>query len=84
MRGILAMGVAVLLSVTAPVYAADLEMPVKAPPPPPVAPVEFDWWPLLLLIPIAVCIAECPSHHHKVTITQCASPGGCTSEVQNE
>jgi hypothetical protein len=59
-RGIIAVGLACLLSFSAPVYAADLGMPVKAPPPaaaPP--PPVFEWWPLLFLIPIGVCIAVC-------------------------
>ena len=67
-RKILAIGMAWLLSFMAPVYAADLTMPVKAPPPavaPP--PPEFEWWPALLLIPfaaVAVCAAVC-SHDNE-------------------
>ena len=65
-RGILAVGLACLLSFSAPVYAADLGMPVKAPPPAAEpAPVAFEWWPLLLLIPIGVCIAVCSHHDHE-------------------
>jgi hypothetical protein len=62
-RGIIAVGLASLLSFATPVYAADLTMPVKAPPPaaaPP--PPVFEWWPALLLIPFAaaaVCLAVC-------------------------
>ena len=65
-RGIISIGLAFLLSFSAPVYAADLGMPVKAPPPaeaPP--PPVFEWWPLLLLIPIGVCIAVCGHHEDR-------------------
>ena len=53
MRKIMAITLACLLSFTAPVFAADLEVPPlvtkEAPPLPMVAPVaEFDWLPLLL------------------------------------
>ena len=69
---IVAIGLACLLSFAAPVYGADLVMPVKAPPPvvaPP--PVAFEWWPLLFLIPVAVCIAVCSQHEDRPV-----SPGG--------
>ena len=73
-RGILAVGLACLLTfttVTAPVSAAD--MPVKAPPPP-VEEVEFCYACLLLIVPVALCIAFCGHHHHR---TECTSAGGC-------
>ncbi len=77
MRGILAIGLACLLSVTAPVYAADLAMPVKAPPVEAPPPPEFDATGLLIaavVIGIGVCIALCPSHHGRQEVG--ASPGG--------
>ena len=54
MRGIMAIALAGLLSFTAPVYAAELEVPPlvtkEAPPLPPVVPVaEFDWVPLAVV-----------------------------------
>ena len=65
-RGILAVGLAFLLSFSAPVHAADLVMPVKAPPPVVEAPPPvFEWWPLLLLIPVAVCIAVCSQDNER-------------------
>jgi hypothetical protein len=73
-RSILAMGLAFLLSFSAPLHAADLGMPVKAPPPVEAPPPVVDLWPLLLLIPIGVCAAVCFRHHKDV---QCVSGGGC-------
>ena len=67
-RSILAIGLACLLSFTsftAPVSAADLTMPVKAPPPPEAAPVEFCYACLLILVPIGLCIAFCNRHGHE-------------------
>jgi hypothetical protein len=65
-RIILAIGLACLLSftsVTAPVTAADLTMPVKAPPPPPPAEVVEFCWPCVLLAAGAIaCIALCFRH----------------------
>jgi hypothetical protein len=75
-RRILAIGSACLLAVTttitAPATAAD--MPVKAPPPPVEQPVVFEWWPLLFLIPVGLCIAFCGHKNHR---TECVSGGGC-------
>jgi hypothetical protein len=75
-RRIIAIGLASLLtitSITAPASAAD--MPLKAPPPPvEPAPVVFEWWPLLFLIPVGLCIAFCGKKDHR---TECVSPGGC-------
>jgi hypothetical protein len=71
MRGIGAMVLACLLSFTAPVYAAELEVPPlvtkEAPPLPVVAPVaEFDWVPLLIggviAAGIIACVLECAAH----------------------
>jgi hypothetical protein len=69
MRRILAIGSAALLAftvTTAPLSAADLGMPLKAPPiaaPPP----EVDWLPLAAAVLIAtgvgLCIALCEEHH---------------------
>ncbi len=76
MRGILAIGFACVLALTttAPVSAADLGMPVKAPPVVAPPPPEFDWLPLLALLAIggiAACIALCPGEHEHFV-----SPGG--------
>ena len=74
-RGIIAVGLACLLSFAAPVHAADLTMPVKAPPPvaaPP--PPVFEWWPLLLLIPVAVCIAVCSQHDERPVPVSAGGP----------
>ncbi len=63
MRGILAVLLVCLLAFTAPASAADLGMPVKAPPVVAPPPPEFDWLPLLALLAIggiAACIALCP------------------------
>jgi hypothetical protein len=73
-RSILAVGLACLLSVTAPVYAADLGMPVKAPPPVEAPPPVFDLWPLLLLIPIGVCAAVCFRHGEEVVPVSAGAP----------
>jgi hypothetical protein len=82
MRGIVAVGLACLLSFTAPVYAAELEVPPlvtkEAPPLPVVAPVaEFDWVPLAIGAVIAagviVCVLECASHQATPAIP--VSPG---------
>ena len=77
-RSILAIGLACLLSFTsftAPVSAADLTMPVKAPPPPEAAP-EFCYACLLILVPIGLCIAFCNRHGHE---TVPVSPGATDS-----
>jgi hypothetical protein len=83
MRGIMAIALAGLLSFTAPVYAAELEVPplvTKEAPLPPVvaAPVaEFDWVPLAVGAVIAagviVCVLECAGHHNAAAIP--VSPG---------
>jgi hypothetical protein len=73
MRRIMALSLACLLAFTSIASAAD--MPVKAPPPPvEQAPVAFEWWPLLLLIPVGLCIAFCGHKDHRQV---CQSPGGC-------
>lgn len=81
-RGILAIGLACLLSFTtftsftAPVSAADLTMPVKAPPlPPEAAPVEFCYACLLILVPIGLCIAFCNRHNNEVVPISAGAPG---------
>ena len=68
-RRIIAIGLAGLLAFNAtatPVFAADLGMPLKAPPivaPPP----EVDWLPLaaaaLIATGVALCIALCEENH---------------------
>ncbi len=68
MRGILAVLLASSLAftATATASAADLGMPVKAPPVVAPPPPEFDWLPLVGLLVIggiAACIALCPSEH---------------------
>ncbi len=68
MRGILAIVLACMLSFTTPLSAADLGLPVKAPPPPAVVPAEeFDYLPLVLgalvVAGIVVCVLECRGHH---------------------
>src|SRR6476660_3614418 len=77
MRGIIAIALAGLLSVTAPVLAADLEVPPlvtkEAPPLPPVAPVaEFDWAPFIaggiIAAGVIVCVLECAGHHNAAPI----------------
>jgi hypothetical protein len=86
MRGIIAMALVGLLSFTAPVFAAEVEVPPISPPlvtkeaPPilPVAPVaEFDYVPLVVGAIIAagviVCILECAGHHNAAPIP--VSPG---------
>ena len=86
MRGIMAIALACLLSFTAPVLAADLEVPPlvtkEAPPLPPVAPVaEFDLLPLAIVGIIAagviVCVLECAGHHNAAAIP--VSPGATAS-----
>ncbi len=80
MRRILAVLLASSLAFTATATAtttasaADLGMPVKAPPVVAPPPPEFDWLPLLGLLVIggiAACIALCPSEHEHFV-----SPGG--------
>jgi hypothetical protein len=75
MRRILAIGLVCLMTFTSAASAADLPMPVKAPPPAEApAAVAFEWWPLLFLIPVGLCIAFCGHHNHR---TECTSAGGC-------
>jgi hypothetical protein len=75
-RGILAIGLALVLSFTAiirPVSAAD--MPLKAPPPPPPVVAEFCWPCILIAAGIiggALCAALC---HHGNNNIQPVSPG---------
>jgi hypothetical protein len=81
MRRFLAVGLVCLMTFTSAASAADLTMPVKAPPPAEApAVVGFDWWPLLFLIPAGICIGTaiantepCGHKHH----TECTSAGGC-------
>jgi len=81
MRDIMAIAVACLLSFTAPVYAADLEVPplvTKEAPPLPVEPVaEFDYVPLIIggiiAAGVIVCVLECATHQATPPIP--VSPG---------
>ncbi len=66
MRRILTVGMACLVAFTLtvpPASAADLGMPVKAPPVEAPPPPELDYWPILLALLIAggitACILEC-------------------------
>jgi hypothetical protein len=76
MRKILAITLVGLLSFTAPVLAAELEVPplvTKEAPPLPVAPVaEFDWAPFvvggIIAAGVIVCILECAGHHNAAPI----------------
>jgi len=68
MRRILAVLSAGLLALTVtvtPAPAADLGMPLKAPPI--VAPAEVDYWPIffaaLIATGVGLCIALCEEHH---------------------
>jgi hypothetical protein len=70
MRRVLAIGSAALLAftvtaTTAP--AADLGMPLKAPPITEAPPAEVDWLPLavglLVATGVGLCIALCEEHH---------------------
>ncbi len=81
MRGILAVGLACALafSTVAPASAADLGMPVKAPPVVAPPPPEFDWLPLVGLLVIggiAACIALCPSEHEHFVSPGATLPTG--------
>ncbi len=79
MRSTLAIALACLLSFSAPVFAADLEMPVKAPPVEAPPPPEFDATGLLIaaaVIGIGVCIALCPHHHHEQPPVSPGANGG--------
>jgi xanthine/uracil permease len=81
MRGIIAVALACLLSCTAPVFAADLEVPplvTKEAPIAPIAPVaDFDYVPLvvggIIAAGVIVCILECAGHHNAAPIP--VSPG---------
>ena len=86
MRRILAIGSAALLAVTVtvkPAPAADLGMPLKAPPI--VAPVGVDYLPLLVAFLVAAgigaCIALCEQNHeeHHPVTTGGTSPGSLPS-----
>ena len=86
MRRIVAIGSAALLAFTVtatPVPAADLGMPLKAPPI--VAPVEVDYWPIffaaLIATGVGLCIALCEEHHeeHRPATTGGNSPGALPS-----
>jgi hypothetical protein len=81
MRRILAVGLVSLMTFTSAASAADLTMPVKAPPPAEAPIVAVDWWPWLLFIPAGLCIATAVSNadffcgHKKHQ--ECTSAGGC-------
>jgi len=86
MRRIVAIGSAALLAFTVtatPAPAADLGMPLKAPPI--VAPAEVDYLPLLVGFLVAtgigLCIALCEEHHeeHRPATTGGNSPGALPS-----
>jgi len=86
MRRIVAIGSAALLAFTltaTPAPAADLGMPLKAPPI--VAPAEVDYLPLLVgflvVTGIGLCIALCEEHHeeHRPATTGGTSPGALPS-----
>jgi hypothetical protein len=71
MRRILAIGSAALLAftvTTTPLSAADLGMPLKAPPIV-AAPAEVDYWPIffaaLIATGVGLCIALCEEHHER-------------------
>lgn len=78
-RGILAIGLALLLSFTAiirPVSAAD--MPLKAPPPPPPVVAEFCWPCILIaagIIAGVICAVECPGHKNPPPFFSPGAPG---------
>jgi hypothetical protein len=84
-RSILAIGLACLLgftsvtSVTAPVSAADLVMPVKAPPPPPAPVVAEFCWPCLLIaagiIGGVLCAALCEHGNNNIQPVSPGAPG---------
>ena len=75
MRRIVAIGSAALLAFTVttatPAPAADLGMPLKAPPI--VAPVGVDYWPIffaaLIATGVGLCIALCEEHHEQGPVT---------------
>jgi hypothetical protein len=85
MRRVVPILLASLLSFTAPVFAADLEVPPlvtkEAPIPPVVAPVEFDWVPVVvgavIVAGVIVCVLECAGHHNAAPIP--VSPGATAS-----
>jgi hypothetical protein len=79
MRRILAVLSAGLLAITVtatPAPAADLGMPLKAPPIT-AAPAEVDYWPIffaaLIATGVGLCIALCEEHHGQAPTP--ASPG---------
>jgi hypothetical protein len=84
MRRILAVGSAALLAftvTTAPLSAADLGMPTKAPVVAAPAVAEFDWLPLALLLALGLvaglCAGDVICETHGPTPTP-MSPGGST------
>lgn len=86
MRGIMAIVLACLLSFTAPlttsVSAADLGMPLKAPPPVEApAAVEFNYVPLVAAVIVGgviACAVLCFQHHHHAVPP--VSPGANTDD----
>ena len=80
MRRTLAVGLVCLMTFISAASAADLTMPVKAPPPAEAPIVAVDWWPVLLFIPAGLCIATAVSNadfvcgHKKHQ--ECTSTGG--------
>jgi hypothetical protein len=85
MRGIMAIALAGLLSFTAPVLAADLDVPPlvtkEAPPIPPAPVAEFDYVPLvvgaIIVAGVIVCVLECAGHNNAAPIP--VSPGATAS-----
>jgi len=70
-RSILAIGLGLFLSfatIVRPVSAAD--MPLKAPPPPPVEQVtEVCWGCILFAAGVIACVLACRGHHHNNPIS---------------
>jgi len=63
-RSILGIGLACFLGFTTAASAADLTMPVKAPPPS-VEPVAEICAPCILFAAAVIaCVLACPQHHH--------------------
>ena len=64
-RSILGIGFACFLSFTSAASAADLTMPVKAPPLPPPEVVEWCWPCVVFAAAVIACVLACPQHHHE-------------------
>jgi len=70
-RSIFVIGLACFLSVTSfsgRVSAADLTMPLKAPPPP-VEEVGVCWGCILFAAGVIACVLACRGHHHNNPIS---------------